>query len=243
MADRGSLTLSTRLVDGKNLASRFADVAGKTFVEVAVSDTGTGMDEITKSRIFEPFFTTKEVGKGTGLGLSVVFGVVQEHQGLVDVESEVGRGSTFRIWLPVAEGSIPTVQPLQEPVEDIAGGRETILVVEDEELMLSLVTSVLEQKGYKVLVARDGEEAVRLHKENIGKIDLVLSDIGLPKLDGWEASQRMKQVDPDLRVVVASGYLEPALKSEIMKSGTVALIRKPYSPNEVLGSIRKALES
>ena len=243
MADHGDLTLSTRMVDGNDIARRFANAAGKSFVEVAVTDTGTGMDEITKGRIFEPFFTTKEVGKGTGLGLSVVFGVVQEHQGLVDVESEVGRGSTFRIWLPVATGSVLSDLSTFEPTEESPGGNETILVVEDEELMLNLIASVLEQKGYKVVIARDGEEAVRVHAANIGKIDLVLSDIGLPTLDGWEACRRMKQADPGLKVVVASGYLEPELKSEILKSGTVGLIRKPYSPNEILRSLRKALDS
>ena len=242
MGERGSLTLSTRLVKGSDLVPRFANAAGRSFVEVAVADTGSGMDEITKSRIFEPFFTTKEVGRGTGLGLSVVFGVVQEHQGLVDVESEVGRGSTFRIWLPVPEGIFTTAEQSNEAAEEIPGGTETILVVEDEELMLKLVASVLEQKGYKVLLARDGEEAVRIHKENIGSIDLVLSDIGLPKLDGWEASQRMKQIDAKLKVFLASGYLEPSLKSEILKSGSVDLIRKPYSPNEILLSLRKALD-
>jgi CheY-like chemotaxis protein len=243
MGDRGSLTISTRLVDGTDLASRFASAAGRAFVEVAVSDTGSGMDEITKNRIFEPFFTTKEVGKGTGLGLSVVFGVVQEHQGFVDVASEVGRGSTFRIWLPVAEGIVTSPERVMESNEEIPGGSETILVVEDEELMLKLVASVLEQKGYKVLLARDGDEAVRIHRENIGKIDLVLSDIGLPKLDGWEASQRMKQIDAKLKVFVASGYLEPALKSEILRSGSVGLIHKPYSPNDILRSLRKALDA
>jgi DNA-binding response OmpR family regulator len=115
-------------------------------------------------------------------------------------------------------------------------------VVEDEELMLDLVASVLEQKGYRVLLARDGEEAMKIHQANIGRIDLVLSDIGLPKLDGWESCQQMKQADPTMRIILASGYLEPELKSEIMKVGSIGLIRKPYSPLEILNNIRKALD-
>ena len=242
MGDKGSLTLSTRLVDGSTIARRFATAAGKTYVEIAVSDSGMGMNEGTKGRIFEPFFTTKEVGKGTGLGLSVVFGVVQEHQGFVDVESEIGMGSTFKIWLPVPEGIVPGPGATQRHTEDAPGGTETILVVEDEELMLDLVASVLEQKGYRVLLARDGEEAMKIHQANIGRIDLVLSDIGLPKLDGWESCQQMKQADPTMRIILASGYLEPELKSEIMKVGSIGLIRKPYSPLEILNNIRKALD-
>lgn len=242
MGDHGSLTLSTRLVDGSELVLRFADAAGRSFVEVAVSDTGSGMDETTKSRIFEPFFTTKEVGKGTGLGLSVVFGVVQEHQGFVHVESEIGSGSTFRIWLPVPDGVISAAVLPGQTEEDIPGGSETILLVEDEELLLKLVASILEQKGYRVLLARDGEQAVRIHRENLGTIDLVLSDIGLPKLDGWEACQRMRQVDAKLRVCVASGYLDPGLKSEMLKTRSIVLLRKPYSPNEILLGVRNALD-
>ena len=242
MGDKGSLTLSTRLVDGSTIARRFATAAGKTYAEIAVSDSGMGMNEGTKGRIFEPFFTTKEVGKGTGLGLSVVFGVVQEHQGFVDVESEIGMGSTFKIWLPVPEGIVPGPGATQRHTEDAPGGTETILVVEDEELMLDLVASVLEQKGYRVLLARDGEEAMKIHQANIGRIDLVLSDIGLPKLDGWESCQQMKQADPTMKIILASGYLEPELKSEIMKVGSIGLIRKPYSTLEILNNIRKALD-
>jgi len=242
MGERGSLTLSTRLVEGSDLALRFTGAAGRSFVEVAVSDTGSGIDDITKSRIFEPFFTTKEVGKGTGLGLSVVFGVVQEHQGFVDAQSEIGKGSTFRIWLPVPESISNTRELSSQTSEDVPGGSETILLVEDEELLLNLVASVLEEKGYTVLLARDGEEAVRVHRENLGKIDFVITDIGLPKLDGWEASQRMKQIDAKLKVFVASGYLDPVLKSEMLKAGSVVLLRKPYSPNEILRSLRRALE-
>jgi two-component system cell cycle sensor histidine kinase/response regulator CckA len=182
------------------------------------------------------------VGRGTGLGLAVVFGVVQEHQGFIDVESEVGHGSTFRIWLPVPTGVISTRGRSSYSLTDVPGGSETILVVEDEELMLNLLVSVLAQKGYNVMSARDGEEAVRIHSENKGKIDLVLSDLGLPKLDGWEACRQMRQGDAGIRIVIASGYLEPGLKSEILREGGSGLIRKPYSHQEILRCLREVLD-
>jgi two-component system cell cycle sensor histidine kinase/response regulator CckA len=242
MADHGSLTVATKLVDGSSLSRRFPEASGKAFVGITVSDTGTGMDDETKERAFEPFFTTKEVGRGTGLGLAVVFGVVQEHQGFIDVESEVGHGSTFRIWLPVPAGVISTRGRSSYSLTDVPGGSETILVVEDEELMLNLLVSVLAQKGYNVMSARDGEEAVRIHSENKGKIDLVLSDLGLPKLDGWEACRQMRQGDAGIRIVIASGYLEPGLKSEILREGGSGLIRKPYSHQEILRCLREVLD-
>lgn len=243
MADRGSLSITTRLVAGDSLGARFAAAFGRMFVEIGVSDTGVGIDETTKGRIFEPFFTTKEIGKGTGLGLAVVFGVVQEHQGFVDVESEMGRGSTFLVYLPVPEGVLNSTNDAKAKSIEIPGGSETILVVEDEELMLELVVTLLVQKGYYVLKAKDGEEAVKLHARHKDQIDLVLSDIGLPKLDGREACRRMKQIDPELVVFLASGYLDPSLRSEILKGGVSGFIDKPYSPSEIIRKVREALDS
>ena len=192
MSERGSLTIATRLVSGDVMGSRFAAAYGRKFVEISVSDTGSGMDEATRTRIFEPFFTTKEIGKGTGLGLAVVFGVVQEHQGFVDVESEIDQGSTFHVYLPVPEAAISGMDDAHMISIDSPGGSETILIVEDEDLMRGFLVALLEQKGYKVFVATDGEEAVKVHAAHADEIDLVLSDVGLPKLDGWEASKQMK---------------------------------------------------
>ncbi len=242
MSDRGSISIATRLVAGGTLAMRFPTSLGNDYVEISVSDTGSGIDDSTKGRIFEPFFTTKEIGRGTGLGLSVVFGVVQEHQGFVDVDSEVGRGSTFHVYLPLPLGSVLTAEREEESQRD-PGGSETVLVVEDEELMLQLVATVLRDKGYKVLEAKDGEEALLIHAENKGKIDVVLSDYGLPRLDGWQACRRMREKDPHLIVFLASGYLDPQVKSEISDGGVSGFIGKPYSPNEILRRLRAALDA
>ncbi|MGA3243238.1 MAG: PAS domain S-box protein [Bacteroidota bacterium] len=243
MADHGSISIATRLVQGKSLSARFAIATNENYVEISVSDTGSGIDETTKARIFEPFFTTKEIGKGTGLGLSVVFGVVEAHQGFVDVDSELGRGSTFRVYLPLPQGSVIAGEEGSAGGQDVRGGSETVLVVEDEELMLGFVVTVLERKGYRALVAHDGEEAVELYATKKNTIDLVLSDFGLPKLDGWEACLRMKELNPAVKVVLASGYLDPRSKSEILKGGIAGFIGKPYSPYEILRAIRVALDS
>jgi PAS domain S-box-containing protein len=243
MADHGSISIATRLVQGKSLATRFATATDENYVEISVSDTGSGIDETTKARVFEPFFTTKEIGKGTGLGLSVVFGVVEAHQGFVDVDSELGRGSTFRVYLPLPQGSVVASDEASAVGQDVRGGSETVLVVEDEELMLGFVITVLERKGYRVLFARDGEEAVAVYASQKNAIHLVLSDFGLPKLDGWEACLRIKVLNPSVKIILASGYLDPRLKSEILRGGIAGYIGKPYSPNEILKAIRVALDS
>jgi two-component system, cell cycle sensor histidine kinase and response regulator CckA len=243
MSDRGALRISTRLVAGDSLGLRFTAAFGRKFVEIGVSDDGIGMDEATRSRIFEPFFTTKDIGKGTGLGLAVVFGVVQEHQGFVDVESAVGKGSTFKVYLPVSEGasSGDTDSSIDRGV--VPGGSETILIVEDEDLMRDFLVAVFEQKGYRVLTASDGEEALRIQRSLAREIGMVFSDVGLPKMDGWEMSKQMKKINPKLIIFLASGYLDANVRSEIAKGGIHGYIEKPYRPEEILLRVRKAFDS
>ena len=242
MSEHGSISISTRLVEGKTLAARFSAEVSADYVEISVSDTGGGIDEETKARVFEPFFTTKDIGKGTGLGLSVVFGVVEAHKGFVDVDSELGRGSTFRVYLPLPTDSVTIKGERGSGVEDIRGGTETILVVEDESLMLGFLVTVLEQKGYRVLTAKDGEEAVALYAGQKEEVKLVLSDFGLPKLNGWEACQRMKALNANVKIILASGYLDPRLKSDIVNGGIEGFIGKPYSTYEVLKAVRESLD-
>jgi len=243
MADHGSISIATRLVEGKTLVPHFAAALNQSYIEISVSDTGGGISESTKARIFEPFFTTKDVGKGTGLGLSVVFGVVEAHLGFVDVDTELGHGSTFRIYLPFREDAISSGDGRSVDGQNVPGGSETILVVEDEELMLEFVVTVLGQKGYRVLVAKDGEEAVKVYSDQKQAIHLVLSDFGLPKIDGWEACRRMKHINKNVKVILASGYLDPRMKAEILEGGIKGFIGKPYSTHEILKRIREALDS
>jgi two-component system cell cycle sensor histidine kinase/response regulator CckA len=239
----GTLTLKTESVGAEMVTSRFSDAPQTDFVHIAVSDTGLGMDETTKSRIFEPFFTTKGQGQGTGLGLAVVYGIVNSHKGFIEVESAPGTGTTFHLYFPVQMRRFE--QPLLDDakIEEAPGGNETILVAEDEKSLLDLVQGLLQSKGYRVIPASDGEEAMELYQEHRGEISLVLTDIGLPRLNGWEVCRRINQMDARTKIVVASGYLDPQAKSELGNSAARDFIHKPYLPDEVLTRIRGVLDA
>jgi PAS domain S-box-containing protein len=243
MPKGGTLSITTTLVGGETLYHHFPNVGARTYVVLQVSDTGHGMDQATKRRIFEPFFTTKEKGKGTGLGLATVYGIVESHGGFVDVDSEVGVGSTFHVYFPTQLITEEITDPQRVPFDDVPGGAETILIVEDEEMLREMLTTVLVSKGYQVLTASDGIEAVEIYSLHREEIDLVVADIGLPRLAGSEVFLRLKQSHPGIKVVLASGFLEPALKAEMIKAGAKEIIQKPYQTNEFLKSVRKALDS
>ena len=236
------LTIKTRVAAADEVRGTFPDAISGDYVSISVSDTGTGMDEQTKKRIFEPFFTTKELGRGTGLGLAVLYGVVQSHNGFVDVKSSVGEGTTFILYFPLPAGSVVGAGELEIEQEKILGGTETLLVVEDEDSLRELMTSVLGENGYTVLSARDGMEAIETYMRNKERIQLVLTDMGLPKLDGAAVIIALKNINPNVRIIMASGYLEPNLKSELFKQGAREFVQKPYSPRNVLHKIREALD-
>jgi CheY-like chemotaxis protein len=197
----------------------------------------------TRSRIFEPFFTTKEPGKGTGLGLAVVFGVVQTHKGFIDVESELGKGTTFRLYLPASQAAAPISIKDEETLEEIPGGTETLLVVEDEEMLMMSLRLVLVEKGYKVLSAEDGLTAVNIYKERKKEIALVLTDLGLPKMSGMEECIQIRKFNPNARMIVATGYLDPEMKEEFLKAGVQHFLYKPYDLKQVLKVVREVLDS
>ena len=237
MTNGGSISLATSLVPGERVAESFTGADSKQYVCIAVRDTGTGMTADVKAHIFEPFFTTKERAKGTGLGLSVVYGVVNNHHGFVQVESEVGRGTTFNIYLPVDSlqeqpGTLRDATPprIREP--------QTILLVEDEEMLRDLGVEILQSEGYRVIPAKDGVEAVELFERHRSDIGLVVCDLGLPRLGGRDAFMKMKEIKPSVRAIVASGYLEPSVRSEILRAGVIDTIQKPYDFREMLEKIR-----
>ena len=242
MQGEGTLTIVSRLVAGETLTSRFTKATAKHYVQLKISDTGVGMDEETKGCIFEPFFTTKEEGKGTGLGLAVVYGVVQAHNGFVDVDSTPGIGTTFHLFFPVPEGIVTIGQEQVLTPAELPRGSETILVVEDEEVLRGSLVKMLEMQGYTVLSASDGDNAVRQFTEHGDRIALVLSDMGLPKRSGWQAFRMMQRVRPNVRFVLASGYMDPAQKLEILNSGVKKFIHKPFPMEEVLKAIRETLD-
>jgi two-component system cell cycle sensor histidine kinase/response regulator CckA len=239
----GRLTLRTSTALGASLRRRFTDAIADQYVIVSVSDTGIGMDEGTRARIFEPFFTTKEKGKGTGLGLAVVYGVIKSHRGFIDVESEVGSGTTFHLYFPVLQQITRPSEAKPVRTTKTPGGNETILVVEDEEMLLDLVKSLLEDKGYTVLTASDGLEAVDVYARHKEKISLVLSDMGLPKMSGWEAFRKMREINPGIKAILASGYLDPEVRSEMLKAGARDFVLKPYDVDHILVRLREVIES
>ena len=241
MPNGGIITIETLLVPGEEIAESFSGADASSYACVRIRDNGFGMTEEVKEHIFEPFFTTKERAKGTGLGLSVVYGVVNNHRGFVECESEVDIGTTFRVFLPVAE----TAEPAPDDVPPL-GHRsnrtpQTIMVVEDEEMLRDLAVHILSGEGYNVITAKDGIEAVEtfaLHRDEIG---LVVCDLGLPRLGGREVFLQMKESKPSVRAIVASGYLEPAMRSEILKAGVIDTIQKPYDFRELVEKIRSVI--
>ncbi|HTX17452.1 MAG TPA: PAS domain S-box protein [Bacteroidota bacterium] len=241
MPDGGVLSIETDLLNGETIRSRFPEAADERYVRIAIADTGLGMSKEVRDHIFEPFFTTKKRGKGTGLGLAVVYGIVRGHQGFIDVQTAPGKGSTFHLYLPSIRTEIAERQAEKIVGEEEWRGSGRVLLVEDEEEMLDLLTEILASKGFEVLPARDGEEATRISRENEGRIDLVLCDVQLPKTSGVETVRRVKQWNPCAKVVFASGYFDPATREELVEVGALEFIQKPCPPLVLAGKIREVL--
>jgi two-component system, cell cycle sensor histidine kinase and response regulator CckA len=243
MPNGGLITVKVGRQTKAYIQNRFPVADYDSYICVSVADTGEGIEKAILPRIFDPFFTTKEMGKGTGLGLAVVYGVIQSHHGFVEVESTPGHGTIFRLYFPISSLNEHTAEtPLTiEPYT--LGGSETILLVEDEELLLDSVHQLLESKGYKVYVAQDGKEAVKLFRRHNREIDLVLTDLGLPGISGKEEFAKLKEIDLGVKVIMSSGFFEPDVKSELLKAGVKGFIQKPYIPDEILRVIRFVLDA
>jgi CheY-like chemotaxis protein len=214
------------------------------YVLLSVSDTGSGMDAATQARVFEPFFTTKEKGKGTGLGLSTVYGVVKQSGGYIDIQSELGVGTTFRIYLPCVETPVETAGSAApaEGVKDSQQGAETILVVEDEEALRKLARNILAAYGYTVLEAEDGAHALEISKRFRGTIHLMLTDVIMPGLNGPGLAQQMIQERPELKVVYMSGYTGQVFnKDAVLNPGSI-FVQKPFTREALAKKIRDALD-
>lgn len=212
------------------------------FVCLTVTDTGCGMDRHTLDRIFEPFFTTKEVGKGTGLGLATVYGIVKQHRGWIDVNSQPGAGTTFKIYFPAFPTTGGSSSSAPDWSESIQGGNETILVVEDEPVLRELVCEVLRQYNYKVIQAASGHEALRIWDEFEGQIDLLLTDMVMPEgLSGRELAQQLKKRKPTLKVIYSSGYSPEAIGRDFGQNET-AFLPKPYVPPQLARVVRQSLD-
>jgi two-component system cell cycle sensor histidine kinase/response regulator CckA len=240
MPDGGTLTIQLKSMKNEEINGKFPTAQAKSYVALSVIDTGIGITKEVRERMFDPFFTTKERGSGTGLGLSIIYGIVNSHNALIDVQSEVGKGSTFSIYFPTIEAVNTLTNPTVE--EDILGGDEVILVVEDEEHLLDIVTTTLKSVGYNIITAKDGFEGLNVYKENCQKIHLVLSDLGLPKLSGDQMFSEMKNVNPDIKVIIATGYIDLEKKETLFKHGIKNILHKPLQMNELLKSVREVLD-
>jgi PAS domain S-box-containing protein len=244
MPKGGTLSISTATVEGDVVRIQFSKTnAAWRYVKVEVADTGIGMDEATRERIFEPFYTTKGPGKGTGLGLSVVFGIVEHHNGFIDVRSALGKGTTFVLYFPMPEHVGEELQAPKKELVDICGGTETVLLIEDEAVLRKLTQNILVSKGYTVLIAEDGMQGVELYRSHQKEIAVVLSDIGLPILGGHDVFRKIRAINPEAKIIFASGFFDPETKSEMFKAGLKNFIQKPYMLDEVLRKIREAIDT
>lgn len=238
----GKITVETaNVVLSEEDRARHADFLPGPFVMLAVSDTGSGMDQATLARIFEPFFTTKEHGRGSGLGLATVYGIVKQNGGFIHVYSEPGTGSTFRIYLPRSEGRGPSPKEAVRP-EHKKTGTETVLLVEDEAPLLELATRLLRSLGYTVLSAADPAQALQIAKAHDGDIHLVMTDVIMPGMNGRELFRRLLEHRPGLKCLFTSGYPSDVIASHGVLEQGVHFLEKPYNLERLAAKLREAIE-
>jgi len=242
MPDGGDLYIQVGNVTlDETTVQPFGVPAGR-FVKVSVTDTGLGMDDTTQQRIFEPFFTTRPIGQGTGLGLASAYGIVKNHGGIIDVHSRKGAGTTFNVFLPATETPVKE-EGAEAKKDEIQQGQETILLVDDEEIIIDVGKDMLTAIGYKVLLARSGKEAIDAYRENSDKIDMVILDMIMPDMGGGSVYDMLKEINPDIKVLLSSGYSIEGQATEILDRGCDGFIQKPFSVSQLSKGIRKILDN
>jgi signal transduction histidine kinase/ActR/RegA family two-component response regulator len=240
----GTLSIATtmRQIDEAD-AQRQPQARRGNYVCLQVSDTGCGMDEATRNRMFEPFFTTKEVGKGTGLGLATVWGIIKQHEGWIECESEVGRGTTFSVYLPAVGEPVEQLPERAAPNTSFFGGKETVLIVEDEPILRQMAHLMLTDCGYQILEASSGVEALKVWERHHGEIDLVLTDMVMPDgVSGMDLAHRLIATNPDVKIVFASGYSMDDLDTTFLREGHAHFLQKPYTHSTLTRAVREALD-
>jgi CheY-like chemotaxis protein len=245
MLNGGRLTIGIETVD---LDAAYTETHPQArtgrFARLRVNDTGAGMDPATLGRIFEPFFTTKDVGKGTGLGLATVYGIVKQHEGWVEANSEPGKGSTFDVFFPATD-EVPAVAKEEAtfaaPI--VTSGTETVLIVEDEHILRSMARDILEGCGYQILEASTGKEALEVWKQQTSRIDLLLTDMVMPEgISGVDLAERLQASQPHLRVVFTSGYAANEVNREMLAKTRARFLPKPYTRDELAQTVRECLD-
>jgi PAS domain S-box-containing protein len=243
MPEGGDLYLKTEnvILDSNFESHQPYKVKTGNYIKITVTDTGSGIDAETKQRIFEPFFTTKEMGRGTGLGLASVYGIIKSHGGYINVYSEKDQGTTFTIYLPASGKKI--LQATSKPVPTVLKGAGTILLIDDEQMIIKVGEELLEELGYNVLTAESGPDALKLYAKNADKIDLVIMDMIMPGMGGGETFDRLKQIKPNIKVLLSSGYSINGQASEILKRGCDGFIQKPFNINQLSEKIQEIIAS
>lgn len=239
MPGGGNLYLETENVTLDETEVKPFSIEPGRYVKISVTDTGVGMDKATREKIFEPFFTTKEMDRGTGLGLASVYGIIKNHGGFINVYSEKGHGTTFNIYLPASEKEVIEEK---KPAGDTLRGSETVLFIDDEDMIIEIAEEILEQLGYKVLIARSGKEAIEIYEENKERIDIVVLDMIMPDMSGSDTYDRMKEIDPDIKVLLSSGYSINGRATEILDRGCNGFIQKPFKMKELSQKLREILD-
>ena len=237
----GDLYLKTEnvILDAEFVNNKPYKVEAGDYIKITVTDTGIGIDKETQERIFEPFFTTKEMGRGTGLGLASVYGVIKNHGGYINVYSEIDQGTTFSIYLPASRKKIQ--KEIEKAVPTVAMGTGTILLIDDEEMIIKVGQELLQELGYEVLSARSGPEAIELYQKNADKIDLVIMDMIMPGMGGGETFDRLKGINCDIKVLLSSGYSINGQASKILERGCDGFIQKPFNLIQLSDKIREII--
>ena len=239
MPEGGELSIQTQNVMLDESYTNLQNLKPGRYVKISVTDNGVGMDEITRQRVFDPFFTTKEIGRGTGLGLASAYGIVKNHGGIITVYSEKGHGSTFNIYLPASEKH---VSEEKKTSEKISTGTGNILLVDDEDMILEVNKSMLEALGYKVLDVNSGEKAVKIYQKEKNNIDIVILDMIMPEMSGGKTFDRLKEINPDIKVILSSGYSLSGQAQEILDRGCSGFIQKPFNLNGLSRKIKEIME-
>lgn len=241
MPGGGHLTLKTENTTYEDIKGRLYKIEPGDYVLLTVTDIGAGMDKKTQGRIFDPFFTTKKMGRGTGLGLASAYGIIKNHRGYIDVNSEKGHGTTFSIYLPASKGAVSQKRSAVKH-EETKQGKETILLVDDEQTVRKVTRALLERTGYRVLTARNGEDAIKLYRKKRDRIDMVLLDMIMPNMGGAETYDRLKEINPNIRVLLSSGYSINGQAVQILEQGCDGFVQKPFGIAKLSQSIRKVLD-
>ena len=239
MPEGGELSIQTQNVMLDESYTNLQNLKPGRYVKISVTDNGVGMDEITRQRVFDPFFTTKEIGRGTGLGLASAYGIVKNHGGIITVYSEKGHGSTFNIYLPASEKH---ASEEKKTSEKISTGTGNILLVDDEDMILEVNKSMLEALGYKVLDVNSGEKAVKIYQKEKNNIDIVILDMIMPEMSGGKTFDRLKEINPDIKVILSSGYSLSGQAQEILDRGCSGFIQKPFNLNGLSRKIKEIME-